>query len=108
MGRYVRFYYDAAKSLIPITVSGHQNGADRQVMRFYYQNVTINQAKLFETACNPRRYSAYAFSASRRCARLCRLKARTIARGSISGIQLSDYYWLKGRLEAFALNEDLG
>jgi RHS repeat-associated protein len=50
MGRYVRFYYDADKSLVAITVPGYQNGADRQVVRFYYQNVTINQAGLFQSS----------------------------------------------------------
>ena len=41
LGRYVMFYYAANGDLISITEPGYAGGDDRQVARFYYQDLTI-------------------------------------------------------------------
>ncbi|MEK6280518.1 MAG: RHS repeat-associated core domain-containing protein [Acidobacteriota bacterium] len=48
MGRFVQFYYDADKSLVAITAPGLTGQADLPVMRFYYQDITVNQSGLFQ------------------------------------------------------------
>lgn len=42
MGRYVRFYYDSNDELVTVTVPGFNGGSDLQVMRFYYDNISIS------------------------------------------------------------------
>jgi RHS repeat-associated protein len=50
MGRYVRFYYDSNDELVTVTVPGFNGGSDLQVMRFYYDNISISSASsLFNT-----------------------------------------------------------
>ncbi len=40
-GRYIRFYYDSNNDLVTITKPGLTGQPDLQVMRFYYENVTL-------------------------------------------------------------------
>jgi RHS repeat-associated protein len=50
MGRYIRFYYDSNDELVTITVPGFSGGSDRQVMRFYYDNISVGSTStLFDT-----------------------------------------------------------
>jgi len=41
VGRYVRFYYDSNNDLVTITTPGLTGQSDLQVMRFYYENLTL-------------------------------------------------------------------
>lgn len=41
LGRYVRFYYDSNNDLVTITMPGLTGQSDLQVMRFYYDNLTL-------------------------------------------------------------------
>ena len=41
LGRYVRFYYDANNDLVTITMPGMTGQSDLQVMRFYYDTLTL-------------------------------------------------------------------
>lgn len=41
VGRYVRFYYDSNNDLVTITTPGMTGQSDLQVMRFYYENLTL-------------------------------------------------------------------
>lgn len=50
MNRYVRFYYDSNADLVTITVPGLTGQSDIQVMRFYYENISLGSASsLFNT-----------------------------------------------------------
>jgi RHS repeat-associated protein len=49
LGRYIRFYYDSSKNLVAITAPGLSGQADLSVMRFYYQDITVNQSGLFQS-----------------------------------------------------------
>jgi RHS repeat-associated protein len=49
LGRYIRFYYDSSKNLVAITAPGLSGQADLPVMRFYYQDITVNQSGLFQS-----------------------------------------------------------
>jgi RHS repeat-associated protein len=43
LGRYVYFKYDTTNNaLVAITAPGYAGGDDRQVIRFYYQNIEVN------------------------------------------------------------------
>ncbi|HEX8649217.1 MAG TPA: RHS repeat-associated core domain-containing protein, partial [Pyrinomonadaceae bacterium] len=50
LARYVRFNYDASGKLATITAPHYAGGADRQVARFYYQDLTLS--KSFAAAIN--------------------------------------------------------
>jgi RHS repeat-associated protein len=54
LGRYVRFYYAANGDLVTITAPAltGQNPTERQVMRFYYEDVTLNASSLFSSSVN--------------------------------------------------------
>jgi RHS repeat-associated protein len=41
LGRYVRFYYDSNNELVTITMPGLTGQSDLQVMRFYYETLTL-------------------------------------------------------------------
>lgn len=41
LGRYVRFYYDSNNELVTITMPGLTGQSDLQVMRFYYDTLTV-------------------------------------------------------------------
>ena len=43
LARYVRFNYDASARLVTITAPHYAGGADRQVARFYYQDITVSK-----------------------------------------------------------------
>jgi RHS repeat-associated protein len=49
--RYINFYYAANGDLIAITAPGMTGQADRQVMRFYYTDVTLGSS-LFDSSIN--------------------------------------------------------
>ena len=49
LGRFVRFYYAANGDLVAITAPGLTGQADLQVMRFYYQDLTISTSGLFQS-----------------------------------------------------------
>jgi YD repeat-containing protein len=51
LGRYVRFYYDSNNELVTITRPGLTNQADLQVMRFYYETLTLPSG-LFASGIN--------------------------------------------------------
>lgn len=51
VGRYVRFYYDSNNELVTITKPGLTGQSDLQVMRFYYDNLTIPSG-LFASGIN--------------------------------------------------------
>jgi hypothetical protein len=44
MGRYVRFYYNSNDELVTITMPGLTGQSDIQVMRFYYDDISIGAA----------------------------------------------------------------
>jgi RHS repeat-associated protein len=48
LGRYIQFYYDSNKSLVAVTAPGLTGQADLPLMRFYYQDITVNQPGLFQ------------------------------------------------------------
>ena len=50
--RYVRFYYATNGDLVTITAPGLTGQADRQVMRFYYDDLTFNASSLFSSSVN--------------------------------------------------------
>ena len=50
MGRYVRFYYAANGDLVAITAPGLTGQPERQIMRFYYQDLTIPGSGLFNSS----------------------------------------------------------
>ena len=41
LGRYVRFYYDSNNDLVTVTMPGLTGQSDLQVMRFYYETLTL-------------------------------------------------------------------
>ncbi len=47
LGRFVRFYYASNGDLVAITAPGLTGQADRQIMRFYYQDLTLSTTGLF-------------------------------------------------------------
>jgi RHS repeat-associated protein len=50
MGRYVRFYYNSNDELVTITVPGLSSSSELQVMRFYYDDISVGAASsLFNT-----------------------------------------------------------
>lgn len=51
VGRYVRFYYDSNNDLVSITTPGMTGQSDLQVMRFYYENLSL-PAGLFGSGIN--------------------------------------------------------
>lgn len=51
MGRYIRFYYASNGDLVTITAPGLGGSSDRQVMRFYYTDVTLGSS-LFGSGIN--------------------------------------------------------
>jgi len=51
VGRYVRFYYDSNNDLVTITIPGLTGQSDLQVMRFYYDNLTLPTG-LFQSGIN--------------------------------------------------------
>ncbi len=52
MGRYVRFYYDSNNDLVTITMPGLTGQSDIQVMRFYYENLSLTTSGLFSSLVN--------------------------------------------------------
>lgn len=52
MGRYVRFYYDSNNDLVTITMPGLTGQPDNQVIRFYYENLSLTTSGLFSTSIN--------------------------------------------------------
>jgi len=48
LGRFVTFFYAANGDLVTITAPGLTNQPDRQLIRFYYQDITVNQSGLFQ------------------------------------------------------------
>lgn len=52
LGRHVSFYYAVNGDLVTIRSPGLTGQADRQVMRFYYEDITVNQTGLFESSIN--------------------------------------------------------
>jgi RHS repeat-associated protein len=52
LGRFVRFYYAANGDLVTITAPGLSGQPDRQVIRFYYQDIIVNQPDLFQPTIN--------------------------------------------------------
>lgn len=52
LGRYVRFYYDSNNDLVVITAPGLTGEDDRQVLRFYYQDLTLSTSGLFASNIN--------------------------------------------------------
>jgi RHS repeat-associated protein len=51
LGRYVRFYYDSNNELVTITTPGLVGQSDLQVMRFYYETLTLPSG-LFASGLN--------------------------------------------------------
>jgi len=51
LGRYVRFYYDSNNELVTITMPGLTGQSDLQVMRFYYETLTLPSG-LFASGIN--------------------------------------------------------
>ena len=51
LGRYVHFYYDSNNELVTITVPGLTGQSDLQVMRFYYDTLTLPSG-LFASGIN--------------------------------------------------------
>lgn len=41
LGRFIRFHYDSSGNLVTITVPGFDNSPDRQLVRFYYDNLMV-------------------------------------------------------------------
>ena len=52
LGRYIRFYYDSNNDLVTITAPGFGTVAERQLIRFYYEDLAINATGLFQSAIN--------------------------------------------------------
>ena len=52
MGRYIRFYYDSNYDLVTITMPGLTGQSDIQVMRFYYENLSLTTSGLFSSTIN--------------------------------------------------------
>ena len=52
LGRYVTFYYASNGDLVTITAPGLTGNSDRQVMRFYYADITISSSGLFGSGIN--------------------------------------------------------
>ena len=50
-GRYVRFYYDSNNDLVTVTMPGLTGQSDLQVMRFYYDNLTLPSG-LYQSGIN--------------------------------------------------------
>jgi RHS repeat-associated protein len=50
LGRFVRFYYASNGDLVAITAPGLTGQSDRQIMRFYYQDLTLNTSGLFNSS----------------------------------------------------------
>jgi hypothetical protein len=51
LGRYIHFYYASNGDLVTITAPGLTGNSDRQVMRFYYQDVTLSTS-IFDSSVN--------------------------------------------------------
>ena len=49
LGRFVRFFYAANGDLVAITAPGLTGQPDLQVMRFYYQDLSLNTSGLFQS-----------------------------------------------------------
>ena len=47
--RYISFFYASNGDLVAIKAPGLTTGSERQVMRFYYENVSLTTADLFDT-----------------------------------------------------------
>jgi RHS repeat-associated protein len=47
--RYIRFFYASNGDLVTIKAPGLTTGSERQVMRFYYEQVSLTTADLFDT-----------------------------------------------------------
>jgi hypothetical protein len=47
--RYLRFFYASNGDLVAIKAPGLTTGSERQVMRFYYDQVSLTTADLFDT-----------------------------------------------------------
>ncbi len=52
LGRYVRFYYAANGDLVTITAPGLTGQPDRQLIRFYYEDISLNPSGLFQSTIN--------------------------------------------------------
>jgi RHS repeat-associated protein len=52
LGRYVRFYYASNGDLTSITAPGLTGQSDREVMRFFYQDISFNASSLFSSTVN--------------------------------------------------------
>lgn len=52
LGRHMSFYYASNGDLVTITSPGLTGQAERQVIRLYYQDITINQSGLFQSSIN--------------------------------------------------------
>ena len=54
LGRYVRFHYAANGDLVTITAPAltGQTPSERQVMRFYYDDITLNASTVFSSSVN--------------------------------------------------------
>jgi RHS repeat-associated protein len=47
LGRYITFYYASNGDLVTVTAPGLTGQSDRQTIRFYYADITVNQSNLF-------------------------------------------------------------
>lgn len=52
LARFVRFYYAVNGDLVTITAPGLTGQPERQVLRFYYQDLSIDSSGLFEPTIN--------------------------------------------------------
>jgi hypothetical protein len=52
LGRYVRFFYATNGDLVTIKAPGLTNQDDREVMRFYYDDITLSASSLFSSSVN--------------------------------------------------------
>jgi RHS repeat-associated protein len=50
--RYVRFYYAANGDLLSITAPGLTGNPDREIMRFFYDDISFNPSNLFDPSIN--------------------------------------------------------
>ena len=50
MGRFVRFYYDSNNDLVTITQPGLTGQSDNQVIRFYYETISLTTSGLFSSS----------------------------------------------------------
>lgn len=52
LGRHLNFYYASNGDLVTITAPGLTGQSERQVIRFYYQDIAINPTGLFQSTIN--------------------------------------------------------